>query len=385
MEALGRRCAGRLRRRPAGLNVFAAPAILSAGYQGFALVSALRKWREPALPADFLPPVSILKPVRGCDEGFFDAVASHAALDYPHFEILFGVSDPADPACAALARLAREFPAVPIRLVLAPNDAPNGKVGVLQTLAREARYPFLLVNDADIRVAPNYLREVMAPLADAQVGLVTCLYRGVGGSFAARSEALGVATEFAPSVLVARQAGVNEFAMGSTLAFRAADLDRIGGFAAIRDYLADDYQLGLRLTRLGLRVVLGRPVVGTWLGAGGWPEVWRHQVRWARTIRISRTAGYVGYAITHALLWALVAAFSGNLAVAALCYLMRVVAGLFIAAAVVNDRPSLRLSWWLPARDLLGVAVWIAGLFGDRVEWRGHSLTIDSQGRIRPR
>jgi ceramide glucosyltransferase len=368
------------------LNFFVVPALLSAGYHAFALLGGIRKLRErtPTLP--FTPPVSILKPVRGSDERFAAAIASHAVQNYPEYEILFGISESNDSARAEIEQLMRSRPDRAIRIfVVSPdcsNAAPNAKVGVLEELAAQARFPFLLVNDSDIVVEPDYLASVTAPLRDERIGLVTCLYRGAGGSFATRSEALGIATEFAPSVLVARQAGVREFAMGSTLVFRARDLEQLGGFAAIRDYLADDYQLGKRLTQSGLGVVLGRPVVETWLGAGGWRGVWRHQLRWSRTIRVSNTGGYFGYAITHTVPWCILAAVAGNWAAAGACYAVRVCAGLFIAGFVMRDYRSVKMWWWMPMRDLFGLGVWLAGLSGNRVEWRGRDLTIDGTGRI---
>ena len=364
------------------MNVFIVPALVSAGYHAFALVGGLRQLTQSPAASHFTPPVSILKPVRGSDERFAEAIASHAAQNYPEYEILFGISDLADGSRAEIEELMAAHPGLPIRIVVAESHARNAKVGVLEELAAEARHPFLLVNDGDILVGPDYLRQVIAPLEDESVGLVTCLYRGSAGSFATRSEALGIATEFAPSVLVARQVGVREFAMGSTLAFRARDLERIGGFPTIRDFLADDYQLGKRLTGLGMRVVLASPVLETWLGAGAWRAVWKHQLRWSRTIRVSNTAGYLGYAITHTVLWALIAGAAGNPIAGGACYLVRMAAGLIIAAFVMKDEASVRMGWWMPARDGFGLAVWLAGLFGSRVEWRGVRLKIDQAGRI---
>jgi ceramide glucosyltransferase len=370
------------------LNFFAAPAVISAAYHGLAWYAGVRRWRETRTRlsgADRVRPtlpVSILKPIRGRDERFYEAIRSHALQHYPEYEILFGIGDPGDSARPEIERLIAEFPGVSIRLFVVPTDAPNGKVGVLETLAKEARYPLLLVNDSDILVEPGYLRQVTAPLADPEVGLVTCLYRGSGGSLAARMEALGVATEFAPSVLVARQIGMQDFAMGSTLALRAADLARMGGFAAIRDFLADDFQLGVRLHALGLSVVMGDPVVETWLGAGRWRDVWKHQVRWSRTVRASRAPGYFGYVVTFAAWWCLVGALTGSPAIAAVCYGVRMVSGFFVAWRVLHDRESLKRWWWMPARDLFGFAVWLAGATGRRVEWRGKRLLVDGTGRI---
>ena len=199
------------------------------------------------------------------------------------------------------------------------------------------------MNDADIRVEPDYLARVTAPLADPRVGLVTCLYRPQGSTFAARFEGLGVSTEFAPSTLVARLVGVDAgFAMGSTLAFRRADLDRIGGFEAIRDYLADDYQLGARLHGLGLKCVLSDVIVDTHL-SGSWADVWRHQVRWARTIRVSRFSGYLGLPVTFATAWAAVAAGLGMWGLAAAILAVRMIMALEAGWFVVRSRDVLRL------------------------------------------
>ena len=190
-------------------------------------------------------------------------------------------------------------------MIVCSTITPNAKVGVLidlvsgRALSDHHRQRF-----RHLASAPDYLARVTAPLADPKVGLVTCLYRAVGDTFAARFEALGVATDFAPSALVARLVGVDEFAMGSTLAFRRADLEKIGGFESFSDYLADDYQLGHRLHSSGLKCVLSDVVVETHLG-GNWRDVWQHQIRWARTIRVSKFWGYLGLPVTFATFWAL--------------------------------------------------------------------------------
>ncbi len=363
------------------MNLLALPALASATYQLLTLCAGLRHlFRRPSPP--FTPPVSILKPVRGTDERFAAAIESHASQDYPAFEILFGLTDPGDPAHEAIAALARAHPAIPMRVINVETGALNPKVGVLEELTRHARHPYLLVNDSDILVEPDYLRRAIAPLQNPGIGLVTCLYRGAGGSLATRFEAVGVAAEFAPSVLLARWIGVNEFAMGSTLAFRGSDLSRAGGFARLGDFLADDYQLGKALTGLGLRVELGRPVVATWLGRGNWRSVWAHQLRWARTIRVSRPAGHLGYGITFTLAWALLAVAAGNLKVGLCCYALRLFCGAATAGFVLRDTDTLVRFWWVPFRDCFGVAIWVAALFGNTVEWQGKLLRIDAQGRI---
>src|SRR5438477_160704 len=207
----------------------------------------------------FLPGVSILKPLKGTDPDIYESFRSHCLQDYPEYEIVFGVSDPDDPAVASVQRLQREFPDRTIRLVVSPNKlGPNVKVSNLEQMLQSARYQHLLVNDSDIRVEADYLRRVIAPLADQRVGMVTCLYRGVATpTFGSQLESLGISTDFCPGVLVARQLeGGLRFGLGSTLTLRRDDLERIGGFRSVVDFLADDYEIGRRITALGLQVLL---------------------------------------------------------------------------------------------------------------------------------
>jgi ceramide glucosyltransferase len=353
--------------------ILLAIAAITGAYQVCAIAACLFR-RGQASGAGGQFPVSILKPVRGLDPGFQEAIRSHTALQ-GEYELLCGVRDLNDSA----VKMLREFPSV--RVIECRTKAPNGKVGVLIDLAAAAGHPVLVVNDSDIRVEPDYLARVTAPLRDPQVGLVTCLYRPVGGTFAARFEGLGISTDFAPSTLVARLIGVDEFAMGSTLAFRRADLDRIGGFAAIADYLADDYQLGHRIHALGLKCVLSDVIVETHL-AGGWRQVWAHQVRWARTIRVTRFLGYLGLPVTNATLWAAIAAVCGRWDLAAVLLAVRIAMALVAGWLTMRSRDVLRLWWLVPARDLFGFAVWLAGLFGNSVMWRGERLRLDRHGRI---
>ena len=348
-------------------------------YNLLAIAGALRFRRGAAIP-NYRPPVSILKPVRGRDAGFYEAIRSHAAQQYPEFEILFGVARPDDPVLEDIERLKRDCPAIPIRVIATKNDAPNGKVGSLEILVREAKHGVLLVNDGDIVVAPDYLARVIGLLEDPKVGLVTGLYRARGASLAANAEALGIVTEFVPSVLVARLLSSSGFALGATMAFRAKDLAAIGGFASIREYLADDYQLGARIAALGKRVAMCDSVVVTNLGAGSWRDVWKHQVRWSRTIRVSRPAGYFGYLVTQATLWCVVAAAFGYWKIALVGEAIRLLAALAAMWATGDGRLYRLIA--VPFRDLLGFAVWCGGITGSTVEWRGLRFQLRRDGRL---
>ncbi|MCU1337376.1 MAG: glycosyl transferase, family 2 [Bryobacterales bacterium] len=352
-------------------------AAAAGAYQLIALVACLAFRRSQGPDArGQAPGASILKPIHGADPALRAAIKSHTVLE-GDYELLCGVRS-GDPAAALIA----EFPTV--RMVECTTETPNGKVGSLIDLARAGRYPILIVNDADIRVEPDYLAAVVPPLADPRVGLVTCLYRPEGDTFAARFEGLGVSTDFAPSTLVARLVGVDEFALGSTMSFRRADLDRIGGFQAIADYLADDYQLGHRIHALGLKCVLSDAIVTTRL-TGGWRDVWRHQVRWARTVRVSKFWGYLGLPVTFATLWVVAAAVNGYIGLAAALLASRMVMATAAGWYVLGSSDVLRLWFLIPLRDLFGAAIWIVGLFGQTVSWRDRTLALDSEGRIRPK
>jgi ceramide glucosyltransferase len=376
---MGRSRFSRLRRSAAGRVI--AVFLVAIGYQLLALLACLEHLRRRDRAARVRPPVSILKPIYGADDHFFPAIASHAQLSYPEFEIVFGIRTLEDTAVPHIQRLQQEQPGVAIRMVHVHTTAPNGKVGSLIDLAREARYDVLVVNDSDIVVERDYLDKVTAPLEDPGIGLVTCLYRAGASSFASKWEGLGISTDFAPSALVAPFVGVNEFGLGSTLAFRRKDLERIGGFEAIADYIADDYQLGKLISRSGKRVVLTRMAVETHLGCGTWKSVWDHQVRWARTIRASRGA-YLGLPVTNAALWALLLAATGHAAFAGALLTARMAVAFTSAILVLGD-PLFRKFWPLiPLRDLWGFGVWLAGALPGPVIWRGVRLKLDSEGRI---
>lgn len=372
------------RSRAAGSVTLAIILIASAAalYQLLALIAALYHKRQLPTSNPHPLPVSILKPVHGRDAGFYEAIRTHALEQYPEFEILFGIRRKDDPAVGDVERLIREFPKVAIRLVLCTTPAPNMKVGSLIDLAREARYPLLIVNDSDISVPPGYIRDVTAPLTDSNIGLVTCLYRAEVRDWPSRFEGLAIATDFAPSTLVARMFGVSDFGLGSTLAFRRADLDRMGGFQAIADFIADDYQLGHQLHRLGMRNVISEVVVSTRLSAESWLGAWRHQVRWARTIRLSGGAGYFGLPITYASLWVVLAALCGLWWVALPLLAIRLAMALACGWFVLRARDVWKYCYAIPLRDLWGAAVWGAGVFGHAVIWRDRKLRLDGEGKI---
>src|SRR5580692_5138433 len=362
--------------------------ISSLGYYALCLWSALKFLREPQADRSVRPTkaVSILKPLRGTDPEMYESFRSHCVQDHEDYEIIFGVSDANDPAIQLVGRLKAEFPKHAIRLMVCPEKlGNNSKVSNLAQMVRQSRHEYIIVNDSDIRVEPDYLRRVLAPLTDHKVGLVTCLYRGVANStLGSRLESLGVSTDFSAGVLVAQniEQGIR-FGLGSTLAFRRRDLQAIGGFESLVDYLADDYELGSRIAALGLKVKLSDDVVETFLPRYSLRAFLDHQLRWARTVRDSRFWGYVGLGLTFGLPWAaltliLARGTAWAWALFALTAAMRVSVTLVVGKSVLRDRQVARLLAWLPLRDLLALLVWIASFAGHKIVWRGDRFRLEN-------
>lgn len=369
----------------------AAGTVASIAYYCLCLWSAAavlrrRKADKSVRPAQPKPPVTILKPLRGTDPEMYESFRSHCLQDYPQYEIIFGVSYANDPAIQLVERLRQEFPQRNIQLLICrQNLGANTKVSNLVQMVGAAHYEYFVVNDSDIRVQPDYLRRVMTPLCDPQTGLVTCLYRGIANArLGSHLESLGISTDFSAGVLVAQlvELGIR-FGLGSTLAFRRADLQAIGGFESLVDYLADDYQLGSRIAALGLKIKLSDVVVETFLPQYTLRGFWHHQVRWGRTVRDSRFFGYVGLGVTFGFPWALLTLIFARgagwaWALLALATLLRIAVAIAVGRFVLEDKqviPSLAL---LPIRDLLALALWIASFAGHGVIWRGDKFKLQN-------
>jgi ceramide glucosyltransferase len=344
---------------------------------------------RPQPDPGYTPPVSILKPVKGVDAQAYRNFASFCQQDYPTFELLFGVADPGDPVIPLIERLQREFPERSIRLIIAEAFGANQKACLLHHLAEQARYDLLVASDSDMRATPDYLRRVVAPLADARVGLVTCPYRGEEPlTFTAKLEALHMGATFLPSVVVARKFLAMRFATGATVALRQHDLRRMGGFAVLADYLADDYQLGVRIAELGLKVCLSDYVMASVLGATSFREQWDREVRWARCTRVSRPREYPGMLLTFSTPLAFVYALVTGLSPAGLRALLFSILLRWIVAWLVacrtGDHQVRRWLLWLPLRDMLSALVWVAAGVGRHITWRGVRYIVEPDGRMHP-
>lgn len=386
--------------------------VSSVGFYFLSLLAAAsflrltRKQLTVPAPAAQLSPVSILKPLKGVDPNIWENFCSHCEQDYTQFQLIFGVSDPSDPAVEIVRKLQAKYPHLAIELIVCDRIlGTNIKVSNLAQMLPASRHEFLLVNDSDIRVPSDYLRKVMSPFArdatkDARsdsVGLVTCLYRAVAApTLGSRLEALGIATDFVPGVLSARflEKGLH-FGLGSTLAFRRGDLETIGGFEPLLDYLADDYELGRRIAATGKPVELSPAIVTTFLPAYTMREFFRHQLRWSRTIRDARPWGYAGLLFTFGVPWALVTLAAAQAALWAWVLLaMTITARLlvgFVATVCVlhglepdtrgNERQFFRDVALLLLRDLIAPFVWAASFLGNRIHWRGDVFDL-KDGRL---
>jgi ceramide glucosyltransferase len=337
------------------------------------------------------PPVSILKPLRGVDPQMYESFRSHCVQDYPEYEIIFGVSEPDDPAVEGVQQLIREFPNCKIRLLVCPEVLGNNrKTSNLVQMLAFAQYDHILINDSDIFVTPDYLRRVMAPFARTQVGMVTCPYRGIAAdTLGSKLESIGISTDFIAGVLVARQIeGGIHFALGSTLAMSRPALDAIGGLRPLVDYLADDFELGYRIAKAGYEVVLADIVVETHLPAYSFRGFFEHQMRWARSTRDSRRLGYVGLLLTFGLPWAILAVLFAPLSwwswsTLAAAAALRAAVAIKVGVGVVHDRAVWRHLWLVPLRDLVAFGVWFASFADHTVHWRGEVFILQ-HGKIRP-
>lgn len=334
-----------------------------------------------------LPTVSILKPLKGLDPSMMEAFRSHCRQQYAAaFELIFGVASLDDPAATAVEELKREFPAVAITLVHTPERlGANGKVSTLIQMLPHARHEVILINDSDILVSPHYLERVAAAFAlkdERRVGMVTALYRGrPHGTLWSRLEALGIATDFQPSVLMSRMVEGVKYAFGSTLAVRREALEKIGGLEPLVNHLADDYELGKRVHDAGYAVHICAEAVETGIAPYKFGGFVSHQLRWARTVRDARPFGYAGLLVSHGLALAMVNLIASGLSIDSIfifvmSFFARITLAMEVGAGILGDHEVLPGLLLLPLRDALHLALWCAGFFGRTIHWRGEEFFL---------
>jgi ceramide glucosyltransferase len=340
-----------------------------------------------------LPGLTLLKPLKGGDDFTEPCLRSWLVQDYAGpVQVLFGVASGADPVCEVVKRLRREFPDRDAQLVICPpTGAANAKVDTLAQLEPLARENILVVSDADVRVPTDFLAQLAVSFAPAnEAGLVNCFYRLANpATLAMRWEAVAINADFWSQVLQSRNLKPLDFALGAVMAARRADLAAIGGFAVLKDCLADDYQLGNRLARAGGRILLSTVVVECWSASMNWAEVWHHQVRWARTIRVCQPVPYFFSILNNAMLWPLLWAaacpgvWSGSFAV--VCALVRAASALSLQRKLngAPTSPGTLAPVWLPwLKDLLQVFVWLAAFAGNRILWRDQQMRLRRDGTL---
>lgn len=360
-------------------------ALAPLAYYVVAILAAIRffnRERRKPLP-DFMPSVSVLKPVKGIDFGSYENFASFCQQEYDNYEILFCVNEMSDPAVPVIRQVMAEFPKRHIRILSGAEQlGTNRKVNNLALLAKKAQYEFLVQSDGDVRVGPNYLKEMVAPFADPTVGVVSCFYRGIAQlNLAAELEAVGAASDFFAGALVADWKEGVTFALGASVATTRTWLGRIGGYGALADYLADDYEIGNRVHKAGGRVLLSRESVWTMYPALDLRGFWEHQVRWARTVRLLRPASFFGLIVTHGLPWAIAAALlapNGAISASYLAGYLVIRLGMAWTVGVwgIGDEVLRRKLWLVPLRDAIHFIIWLAGFASNRVNWGGVEYEI---------
>lgn len=364
--------------------------ILLAGSLVYCLLILLATQRYlsvPRPPVGKTRPMSVLKPLYGQDEGLEENIRSFFEQNYSSFEILFAVHRADDPAVAVVEKLQREYAgrSESRLIVTGESPIPNAKAHSLQLLVAEARHGLLAMSDSDVRVTPDFLKHLAGEFEEPNVGLVTCPYRAAAGhSLWSRLEAIGMNTEFLGGVLVSRLLEKMKFALGPTLAVRRDVLEEMGGFEYLRDFLAEDFVMGQRAAQLGYEVVLSSYVVEHRIGSQPMRKNIGHRLRWARSTRRSRPAGYWGQIFTYPLPIALLfcAVQANAWPAGAVTIILRSLAAWATAARVLHD-PLTREQWWLlPLQDVLGFLIWIGGFWGNRIVWRDRKCTLLQDGRL---
>ena len=368
-------------------------AVLLIGSLVYCILIMVASWRylsvKPSAAAS-TPPISLLKPLCGEDEGLEENLRSFLEQDYPAFEVLFAVHRADDPAVAMVEKIRSEYAGrTEIRLIVTgESPVPNAKAHSLKQLVREARHDLLVMSDSDVRVTPAFLTQLAKEFHDPSVGLITCPYRAVGGgSLWSRLEAMGMNTEFLGGVLVARMIEGMNFALGCTVAVRRSVLDSMGGFAYLQDYLAEDFVMGQRAAQLGHAVLFSSYVIEHRIGSQPMEKNLGHRLRWARSTRRSRPAGYWGQIFTYPLPWALLLWLTNAAAwpVVLLTLLVRAGAAWATSARVLHDPVPFRQWWLLPLQDVLGFLVWMGGFLGSTIVWRERKCTVLPDGRLQAR
>lgn len=359
-------------------------------YYCYAIYAATKFFSQPTQLEDFHPPITILKPICGLDIDTYENFASFCKQDYPKYQIIFGVRDQQDPSIEVVQKIIHDFPTVDIHLVVSDRTiGTNLKVSNLANAAAKAEYSLLLLADSDVRVGPDYLRRVIQPMKDPTVGVVTCLYRPLVRGWVAILEAVGISTEYHAGILVARSLEGMSFALGPTIAIQKSVLEAIGGFLAIADYLADDFQLGYLPSQAGYKVVLSDYVIDHAIATESLLDLIHRQTRWNCCTRVSRPSGYLGLIFTHgtAISLLFLIATLGSLfgwTMLIVTWSIRLIMAWVIGVKGLKDTVAKKFLWLVPLRDLLSFALWCYCFVGNTIRWRGQQMKLTKVGKLVP-
>ena len=388
------------------------------------------------------PPVTLLKPLKGCDASTEDCLRSWFAQKYNgEIQILCGVAAADDPVCEVVHRLMRENPTRDAQLIICGLVlGANAKVSTLAQLEKLAKHEIWVISDADVRVPPDLLANAVMPLYDSDgragsplpaalqsardgahgvtrptgrtVGLVNCFYRLANpATLAMQWEAIAINADFWSQVLQSQSLKPLDFALGAVMVTRRKPLEEIGGFKALTDCLADDYQLGNRIARKGYRIALCPVVAECWDPPTGWSGVWKHQLRWARTIRVCQPLPYFFSILSNAGFWAmlwLIAALpfttvttttlstAGSSYVqssviepvweakaALACCFIRMLCAYDLQRRLTRSSKHTIYFWLVPIKDLLQAVLWLCAFAGNRIEWRGQKFELRRDGTLK--
>ncbi len=338
------------------------------------------------------PDVTLLKPLKGCDDTTAASLQSWFSQNYAGtVQILLGVSEAQDPVCRIVHELIGKNPGHDAQLVVCGESlGASGKVSTLIQLERLAKHPLILVSDADVRVPPDFLANVVGPLDDPRTGLVNCFYRLANPvTTAMRCEAVAVNADFWSQVLQAATLKPPDFALGAVMLTRRKLLAEIGGFTALVNCLADDYQLGHRIAQNGHRIALCPVVVDCWDRPMNWSDVWKHQLRWARTIRVCQPLPYFFSILSNASFWSLLW-LAASLVLSRTWYIPLAAIGCVWVRIIIAQnlqrrfmqRDDVSPAWLVPVKDLLQAAIWAGAFFGNTVEWRGQKMRLRRDGTL---
>lgn len=369
--------------------------VTSTVYLLLVIAGVLRfaKHRRELLNAPaYTPPVSVLKPVHGSEPNLRENLESFFLQDYPNFELIFCARSEDDAALQIARQLSEKYPVLKVRFVTS-GEPPwtNAKLYSLEMMWKQAAHDLLVISDSDVRVSPDYLREIIKPFANPSVGMTTCIFRGLpAGGFWTDLEALGYSVEMTSGVVVADMLEGMKFALGPTMVVRRQCVEALNGFGFMDDYCADDYILGNRVAESGMEVVLSHHSIDHMVFHHSFLSSMRHQVRWMRSTRFSRPKGHLGTVLTYAMpfgVLGLIAGFASGytklgITLVAAAFLNRVTQSVLAGYVVAEDRKALALAWLYPVRDLLGAFLWIGSYLSAKIDWRGEEYRLTTNGKM---